>query len=134
MTKNNNSVFPPLEEFKKIVERTSKSSRRTNRGLTLDATPLDRAKYNICQIILNYQQEHSIPINQLTKKLKISNVKLERILYSHYDKLTLDELFSYTADLLTPLKVQFVHKEKTDTIYNSQQKPLAPHLPIIDNT
>jgi hypothetical protein len=129
MTKNNNSIFPPWEEFKKIVERMSKSSRRTNRGLTLDATPLDRAKYNICQIILNHQQEHSIPINQLTKKLKISNAKLERILYSHYDKLTLDELFSYAADLLTPLKVQFIRKERTDIIYNSQQNLLLHTYP-----
>jgi len=120
MTKKNNySVFPPNKEFEKVVKRIRKSDKRTNIGLTLDATPVEKVKHNLCQKILIYQQDNNIPVKLLAKKLGVAVPKLEKVLYGHIDKFTLDELFSYSTQLFTPLKVQFIHEGKRDTIYAS---------------
>lgn len=51
-----------------------------NRGLTLDATPTEKAKYEICQGILRYVQENNISDQDLKKKLDIKEKKKIRML------------------------------------------------------
>jgi hypothetical protein len=52
MKKNHGLVFPPKEEFERVVQRISKSERRTNIGLHPNASPIEKAKYKLCKSIL----------------------------------------------------------------------------------
>jgi len=96
MPKNNNhSVFPPQEEFERVVKRISKSDKRTNIGLHPNATPIEKTKYNICQSILTHQQENNIPVKKLARQFGLTTARTEAILYSHFNEFNLEELINY---------------------------------------
>lgn len=130
------------EEVDAIVRRMEQPDyHQKNRGLSLDATPIDRAKYEIQQNILGYVQDNDISDQELKKILEIKEKRrLECLLFAHIDNFTLDELFAYAEKLDIPLKV--VNEEtprkslrnstkiKTDPIThnNSNSRTKAIHL------
>ncbi|CAG8720642.1 11502_t:CDS:1, partial [Ambispora leptoticha] len=69
--------------------------RYINKGLNLNATPLEKSKYDICQDILSYTQENHISDQDLKKKLGIKQIELDYLVYCQVDKFTLDQLVSY---------------------------------------
>lgn len=73
-----------------------------NRGLDWDATPLEKAKYEICQNLLVYQQDNKISEKELVHKLGISKEQVEYLLFCHVNKFSLDELITYATKLLIP--------------------------------
>lgn len=77
-----------------------------SRGLTWNATPTDKAKYEIQQNILRYKRENDISDQNLKKILEIKDKrKLECLLFAHIENFSLDELFSYAEKLTIPLQV-----------------------------
>ena len=61
MVKNNNrSIFPPQEEFERVVGRAQKSDKRTNFLLPPNATAAEKIKYNLCKTILLAMKEKTI--------------------------------------------------------------------------
>ncbi|CAG8637787.1 8591_t:CDS:1 [Ambispora leptoticha] len=117
MVKNNNhSVFPPQEEFERVVKRVQKSDKKTNIGLSPNASPMERAKYDFCQTIARYRRENNLAEKSIAQQLGITLSRLDSILYSHIDEFTLDELASYVSNLhiLFELKVfSYGRKEAT---------------------
>src|SRR5438128_10980834 len=95
----NNSVFPPQEEFERVVKRVQKSDKRTNIGLSPNASPIERAKYGFCQTIARYRRENNLTEKTIAQRLGITLSRLDGILYSHIDKFSLDELASYVNSL-----------------------------------
>jgi predicted XRE-type DNA-binding protein len=80
---------------------------RINRGLTLDATPLEKSKYEICQNILHYQQENNLSEKEIGKVLGIKPAKkLECLLFCHIEKFSLDELVEYASELFAPFHLE----------------------------
>ena len=80
-----------------------------NRGLMPDATPTDKAKYEICQNILGYQQDNKLSDKEISQRLGIKSVKrLECILYCHIDAFKLDELGEYMTKLLGDFELKVV--------------------------
>ena len=107
MVKNNNhSVFPPQEEFERVVKRISKSDKRTNMGLSPNATAAEKTKYKLCKTIARYERENKLSEQELAKKLGITHAQVEKILFCHIDKLNLEELVNYTEELAMPLEVK----------------------------
>jgi hypothetical protein len=100
------SVFPPPEEFERVVKRAQRSDRRTNIGLPWNATPIERAKYKLCKDILAYEQDNNLTTKDIAKQLGLNIYQAEYILYSHIDKLTLDELISYANILHIPRQLR----------------------------
>ncbi|CAG8674817.1 608_t:CDS:2 [Ambispora gerdemannii] len=85
--------------------------RRINQGLTPNATPLEKSKYEICQSILRYKREKNLSEQELGEKLGIKQVdKLEYLLFRHINYFTLDELVDYASDLFTPFHLA-IHEE-----------------------
>src|SRR5438309_1175911 len=80
------------EEVDTIVKRMRQPGYHyINRGLILDATPTDKAKYEIQQNILRYVQENNISDQSLKKILGIKEKKrLECLLFAHIDNFSLD--------------------------------------------
>ena len=111
MVKNNNhSVFPPQEEFERVVKRISKSDKRTNMGLPPNATAAEKTKYNLCKTIARYERENKLSEQELAKKLGITHAQVEKILFCHIDELDLEELVNYTEELAMSLEVKINSK------------------------
>jgi predicted XRE-type DNA-binding protein len=111
MIKNNNhSVFPPQEEFERVVKRAQKSDQRTNFLLPPNATAAEKAKYKLCKTIARYERENKLSEQGLAKKLGITHPQVEKILFCHIDKLDLEELVNYTEELSMPLEVKISSK------------------------
>jgi len=99
---SNHSVFPPKEEFERVVKRAQESDRRTNVGLTPWATELDKAKYKLCKTISRYERIKNLTEIELAKKLRIAHSQVEKILFCHIDELTFEELADYLKELAMP--------------------------------
>ena len=85
--------------------------RRTNQGLSPNATPLEKSKYEICKSILHYKRENNLSEEEIGKKLGIKQTdKLEYLLFRHIDYFTLDELVEYASELFTPFHLA-IHEE-----------------------
>src|SRR4051794_12297719 len=93
--KNKGFKFPPKEEFERVIRRTSKSEKRTNFSLVSNATPVEKAKYSICQNILAHQQDNDISVKKLARQLGLTVSRTEAILYSHFNEFNLEELIDY---------------------------------------
>src|SRR6185369_10515198 len=87
-----NSIFPPQEEFERVVERTQKSDKRTNIGLHPNASSEEKAKYKFCKTIACYMLENKISEQELAKKLGITHTQVEKVIFCHIDELDLKEL------------------------------------------
>lgn len=111
MIKNNNqSVFPPKEEFERVVKRAQKSDKRTNFFLPLNATAVEKTKYKLCKTIARYERENKLSEQELAKKLGITHSQVEKILFCHIDKLNLEELMNFAEGLAAPLEVKINSK------------------------
>ena len=116
MTKKSTDVKKKKTVYQAIdvaeLERTQQPGyRRTNQGLSPNATPLEKSKYEICKSILHYKRENNLSEKELGKKLGIKQTdKLEYLLFCHTDYFTLDELVEYASELFTPFHLA-VHKE-----------------------
>ena len=119
----NNSVFPPQEEFKRVVERVQKSDKRTNIGLAPNASSEEKAKYKFCKTIACYTLENNISEQELTKRLGVSHSKVEKVIFCHIDELDLKELVDYVAKLSLPWEIKVNNK-------NAGEKT-APKAPLI---
>lgn len=106
LNNKSHSIFPPQEEFERVVKRAQKSDKRTNMGLPPNANEIDRAKYKLCKDILRYKHDKKLSNKEIANKLKLSITKTEVILYSHYHELTLDELINYANSLNLPFEVK----------------------------
>jgi predicted XRE-type DNA-binding protein len=103
---NNHSVFPPREEFERVVQRISKSEKRTNFGLSPNSSDEEKAKYEFCKTIACYTLENDISEQELAKKIGVSHSKVEKVIFCHINELDLKELVDYVAKLSLPWEVK----------------------------
>ena len=98
------------EEVDAIVKRMRQPGyHQKSRGLMPDATPTDKAKYEIQQNILQYVQENNISDQVLKKTLGIKEKKrLECLLFAHIENFSLDELAEYASKLLGSFELKIV--------------------------
>ena len=97
-------------EFEKYLKKIEDP--RNNQGVNYDLpenpTPLQVAKFDICQSILAYQQDHDLSDEELLEKVNcdLSLPELEEILFCQIDKFTLDRLMTYANHLFSPAQVK----------------------------
>ena len=79
-------------------------------SLVLDenASVLDKAKYEICQIILTYKQKNDLSIEEIAEQISLSRSKVEDILHCRINKFSLDKLVEYAERLLPALRVKAI--------------------------
>ena len=92
--------FPEEAEIQKVIKRMAQPNyNQINIGLRPDASELDKVKYEICQSISRYKRINNLSEKELGKKIKISQAKLDDILFGRITGFNLDELISYTEKL-----------------------------------
>ena len=112
MKKNNLKFFPPEEELEKICQELSDPNYpRTNRGLPENPTPLEKAKYELCEKILGYQEDNNLSDQELRQKTSLSQEKLEDILFTRIEKVNSDELINAASELFAPCQVEITIKK-----------------------
>ena len=81
----------------------------------MDATPIEKAKYEVCQNILRYKRENNLSEKELAKKIKIKPGKLDYLLFCHIEHFTLDELVLYASELFSPFQIGIIEAKNVES-------------------
>jgi predicted XRE-type DNA-binding protein len=85
---------------------SSKNYKGGNVALPDNASELDRAKYQLCQMIARYQREHDLLQKELAKKLGVDEARVSQILRGKIRSFTLDRLIGYTEQIYPKVKLE----------------------------
>src|SRR3954466_11990501 len=98
------------EQFKKHLERIEdpKNNQEVNYDLPENPTPLQVAKFDICQRILAYQQDNNLSDEELAEKINLSIPEMEEVLFCQIEKFTLDRLMTYANNLFNPSQIKII--------------------------
>ena|SRR6185437_13888207 len=93
------------QEFEKHLEELEdpKNNREVNYALPENPTPLQVAKFEICQEILGYKLDNNLTRERVAARMDLSLAETEDILFCCIEKFTLDRLVSYASKLLEPM-------------------------------
>ncbi|CAI2171424.1 8203_t:CDS:1 [Funneliformis geosporum] len=112
MTKTQKSFKEYLQEIE-----DPKNNSEINYALPENPTPLQVAKFEICQEILGYKQNNKLTREQVAEKMDISKAETEDILFCHIEEFTLDRLVDYASKLLDPLQVKVILEPKKSPLH-----------------
>jgi predicted XRE-type DNA-binding protein len=107
--------------FKKYLERVEdpKNNQEVNYDLPENPTPLQVAKFDICQRILAYQQDNNLSDEELAERINLSIPEMEEILFCQIEKFTLDRLMTYANNLFNPSQIKITIAQPTIRKRNS---------------
>lgn len=102
-------AFPDQAKLKRIRDKLSDQSYEGgNLDLPANASEVDRAKYELCQMIAKYQREHQLLQKDIAATLGVDDSRISDILRGKIEGFTLDRLASYAEKLHPGLKIRFV--------------------------
>jgi predicted XRE-type DNA-binding protein len=104
-----------FKEFLKKVE-DPKNNQEVNYDLPENPTPLQVAKFEICQEVLGYKLKNDLTREQVAEKMGISKAEVEDILFCCIEKFTLDRLVDYASKLLNPVQVKVILEPVKPTV------------------
>jgi len=108
-----------FKEYLSEIENP-KDSREVNYALPENATPLQIAKFEICQKILAYKQDNDLSREQVAEKMDLSLAEVEEILFCCIEKFTVDRLINYACKLLDPVRVKVILEPKRTININAK--------------
>ncbi|CAI2162909.1 17023_t:CDS:2, partial [Funneliformis geosporum] len=95
-----NKDFNHLTETEIIERLDHKNYEGGNIGLPKNSTLEERTKYRICKTILTYQLKNKLPLEQVAKKLVISEEELYNICRGKINDFSLIRLVNYLEKLV----------------------------------
>jgi|SRR5947209_4683381 len=113
MTKNQKEKS--LKEYLQEIE-DPKNNQEVNYDLPENPTPLQVAKFEICQEILGYKLKNNLSRQQVADKMGLSKAETEDILFCCIEKFTLDRLVDYASKLLNPVQVKVILEPRKRTV------------------
>jgi len=126
-SKKNKTGWMPIDVVA-LEKMRQPSYHQTNRGLTPNATPLEKSKYEICKNILAYQQDNNISDQNLKKMLEIKEKRrLECLLFAHIDNFSLDELVEYASKLFSPFHLEITPEKPVIFSHKNSNGRLRKH-------
>jgi hypothetical protein len=101
-------------EFARYLERIEdpKNNREVNYDLPENPTPLQVAKFEVCQKILGYKLDKDLSRQQIAQKIDLSLAETEDILFCCIEKFTLDRLMTYANNLFSPSQIKVIIEPK----------------------
>ena len=100
-------AFPDEKTLRRIRDKLSDVNYQGgNLALPVNATEVDRAKYQLCQLIAKYQREHELLQKEIAEKIGVDQSRISDILRGKFESFTLDRLISYAEKLHPGLRVQ----------------------------
>lgn len=109
-----NRDFKNLTEDQIIERISSDNYEGGNIGLPENPTLEERTKYKICKEILTYQQKNKLLLEQVAKKLIISEEELYDICRGKINDFSLPRLMFYLEKLVPNCELLIVDREKRE--------------------
>ena len=103
------NVFPGPKGLARIRERLSDPNYQGgNVALPESASEVDRAKYQICQLIARYQREHVLLQKDIARQIGVDESRISDILRGRIAGFTLDRMIGYAKKLHPGLRVRVI--------------------------
>src|ERR1044072_4489431 len=101
MKKNN-------ESFKEILSEIEnpKNIGKGSQALPRNATLAEKAKYELCEKILGYQEDEGLSDPAMARKLHLTINETQDILFCRVSKFTLDHLINVAGKLFSPSEIK----------------------------
>ena len=104
-----NGPWPDEAVLKPIRDRLSDPNYKGgSQALPSNATEVDRAKYELCKLVVRYKRENQILQKDIAKKLGIDESRASDILRKKIKGFTLDRLVGYGEILYPGLKLKIL--------------------------
>jgi len=101
--------FPEDKSVKRLLDKLSDPNYSGgNIALPADASEVNRAKYQLCQLIARYRREHKLLQKDLATQIGIDESRVSDILRGKIMHFTLDRLAGYAAKLHHNLKIRII--------------------------
>ncbi len=109
MKKSKDRGFPDEKTLKRVREKLSDPDYEGGSYVVSDdASEVDRAKYQLCQLIAKYKREHNLLQKEVAEKLGIDEARISEILRGKIESFTLDRLVSYVEELYETVQVKII--------------------------
>ena len=95
------------KSFKEVLSEIE-STQNIGQGswsLPRNATAAEKAKYELCETILGYQEDNDLSDEAMTRKTHLTQNELEDILFCRISKFNLDYLINIASNLFTSAKI-----------------------------
>jgi len=101
------AAFPEEKTLRRIRNKLSdRNYPGGNLALPAHATEVERAKYQLCQLIAQYQRERGLRQKDIAQKIGVDESRVSDILRGKFRSFTLDRLLAYAQKLHPGLRVQ----------------------------
>src|SRR6185295_14243008 len=111
MKQNKKSLSEKEELEKTLQELEDPNYQGGSWDLPENPTPLEQAKYELCEKILGYQEDNNLTDQELRQRTNLSQAKLEDILFTRIKKVNSDELINAASKLFAPCQIKIIIKE-----------------------
>src|SRR6185312_16242698 len=104
----------PAKTFREVLAEIE-SPQDIGRGswaLPRNATAAEKIKYELCEKVLDYQEDNNLSDEVLVRRLHLTQNEVEDILFCRISKFTLDNLINITSKLFSPLKIELTIEPK----------------------
>ena len=100
-------AFPEERTLRRIRDKLSDVNYPGgNLALPANATEVERAKYQLCQLIAKYQRKHGMLQKEIADKIGVDESRISDILRGKIESFTLDRLIGYAEKLHPGLRVE----------------------------
>jgi predicted XRE-type DNA-binding protein len=109
MKNKKKSDFPNSKTLAKVRSKLSDLNYSGgNLDLSDDASEVEKAKYELCQILARYQREHHLMQKDIAEKLGIDEARVSDILRGKLEGFTLDRLVGYIKKIHPRLQIKII--------------------------
>ena len=111
-TMKENAENKEFEKYLQKIEDPDYNGQDVSWHLPENANPVEKAKYELCEKILTYQQDNNLSDEEIANKIKITIGEIRDILYCHIDYFTLERLITYAGRLFSTLEIRIIPEPK----------------------
>ena len=84
--------FPDQKTLKKQLEALENAE--GSLALPANPTPLEQFRFDLCQMFIQYKQEHRITQKEIAKRLGVDEAKVSKIMHHRIDSFSTDRLIT----------------------------------------
>ena len=107
------------KEFEKALQEAEdpKNIGKGSWALPRNATPAEKTKYELCEKILGYQEDHNLSDEAMARKIHLTIAETEDILFCRISKFTLDYLMNVASKLFAPAEIKVIVGNEKDSLH-----------------
>ena len=113
----NNSEDREFENYLQKIEDPDYDGQDVSWHLSENATPVEKAKYELCEKMLTHQLDNNLSDEEIANQIKITTGETKDILYCHIDYFTLDRLITYAERLFSTSEIKIIVEPKKDNLH-----------------